>query len=82
LLALNRPLQEDDVERLREEELQQTLSGLNFTVIRDSAGSADSLAAEVWRAFLLLMIVALMAEALLCLPQSAVVNVSARGLGR
>ena len=82
LLALNRPLQEDAVERLREEELQQTLSGLNFTVIRDSAGSADSLAAEVWRAFLLLMIAALMAEALLCLPQPATLSVAARGLGK
>jgi hypothetical protein len=82
LLALNRPLQEDDVERLRDEELQQTLSGLNFTVIRDSAGSADSLAAEVWRAFLILMIAALMAEALLCLPQPAVISVAAKGLGR
>ncbi|MFN9824653.1 MAG: hypothetical protein ACK58J_10920 [Planctomyces sp.] len=70
------------MERLREEELQQTLSGLNFTVIRDSAGSADSLAAEVWRAFLLLMIAALMAEALLCLPQPATVSVAARGLGK
>ncbi|MFN5078376.1 MAG: BatA domain-containing protein [Planctomyces sp.] len=82
LLALNRPLQDDAVERLREEELQQTLSGLTFTVIRDSAGSADSLAAEVWRAFLLLMIAALMAEALLCLPQPATVSVAARGLGK
>lgn len=82
LLALNRPLQEDDVERLRDEELQQTLSGLNFTVIRDSAGSSDSLAAEVWRAFLILMIAALMAEALLCLPQPAVISGAAKGLGR
>lgn len=82
LLALNRPLQEDDAERVREDELQQALSGLNFTVIRDAAGSGDSLAAEVWRAFLILMIFALMAEALLCLPQPAVLSGAARGLGK
>jgi hypothetical protein len=38
-------------------------------VIDDQAGAVGSLASEVWRMFLIAMIVALMAEAILCVPQ-------------
>ena len=49
--------------------LEQVLNGLNYTRIDDKAGSAMALASEVWRTFLVLMIVALMAEALLSVPE-------------
>jgi Aerotolerance regulator N-terminal len=68
LVALNRPLAEDRVEILSDDELSQTLSGLDFVQIRNATGSDDTLASEVWRTFLILMIVALLAEALLCVP--------------
>lgn len=68
LTAINRPLEEDSPVIISEESLQQTLSGVNYTVITDEAGSALELASEIWRTFLILMIAALMLEAILCLP--------------
>ena len=67
--ALNRPLTEDAVEVLSDGTLEQVLNGLNYTRINDKAGSSMALASEVWRTFLILMIIALMAEALLCVPE-------------
>jgi hypothetical protein len=69
--ALNRPLSEDAVEIVSDGTLEQVLSGLNYTRIDDKAGSALALASEVWRTFLIAMIIALMAEALLCVPEKA-----------
>ncbi|MEZ6034627.1 MAG: BatA domain-containing protein [Planctomycetaceae bacterium] len=69
--ALNRPLKEDSVEVLSNGTLEQVFNGLNYTRIDDKAGSSMALASEVWRTFLILMIVALMAEALLCVPEKA-----------
>ena len=66
--ALNRPLAEDAVEVVSDGTLEQVLNGLNYTRIDDKAGSALALASEVWRTFLVLMIVALLAEALLSVP--------------
>jgi hypothetical protein len=67
--ALNRPLTEDAVEVLNDGTLEQVLNGLNFTRINDKAGSTMALASEIWRTFLVLMIIALMAEALLSVPE-------------
>lgn len=67
--ALNRPLEEDAVEVVSDGTLEQVLNGLNYTRIDDKAGSAMALASEVWRTFLVLMIVALMVEALLSVPE-------------
>lgn len=68
LLALNRPLSEDRIETVSNETLDQVFSGLDYTRIDDRAGSAMALATEVWRTFLIAMILALLAEALLCMP--------------
>jgi hypothetical protein len=70
--ALNRPLTEDAVEVVSDGTLEQVLNGLNYTRIDDKAGSAMALASEIWRTFLVLMILALMAEALLCVPEKQV----------
>ncbi|MBC7967053.1 MAG: hypothetical protein H7Z17_14140 [Fuerstia sp.] len=69
--ALNRPLKEDSVEVLTDGTLEQVLNGINYTRIDDKAGSTMALASEIWRTFLILMIIALMAEALLCVPEKA-----------
>ena len=71
LLALNRPEVEDSVEILTDESLQRIFGELDYTRIDDRTGSRSDLASEVWRLFLLLMIVALLAEALLCIPERA-----------
>ncbi|MEW4486789.1 BatA domain-containing protein [Thalassoglobus sp. JC818] len=68
LVAINRPLAEDTGAIVSEESLEQVLSGLNYVIIDDQAGSQSALANEVWRTFLIAMIIALLLEAVLCLP--------------
>ncbi len=69
LFAMNRSLAEDNVSVISDEILDDVLEGLEYTRINDEVGGAMQLASEVWRTFLILMILALMAEALLCVPE-------------
>ncbi len=68
LIALNRPSGETDPRLLNPEALDTLLAGVQYRQIKDEVGSDASLAAEVWRAFLIGMALALIAEAALCLP--------------
>ena len=45
--------------------------GLDFARVDDRAGSISSLIQEIWRVFLVAMMVAMVAEAALCLPKVA-----------
>ncbi len=74
LLALNRPVLEDRITTLETTELERLLSGLDYTIIDDAAGSSMQLASEIWRIFLIIMIGALLLEALLCLPEKQTPN--------
>ena len=67
-LALNRPAHEDELAIINEEALADLFSGLDYRVIRDSVDNRSALAAEIWRAFLVAMALALIIEAALCLP--------------
>ncbi|MCB1203198.1 MAG: BatA domain-containing protein [Verrucomicrobiae bacterium] len=71
LLALNRPESEDDPRVLTSEALETLLAGVDYRRIDDEVGSGSSLASEVWRAFLVAMALALLVEAVLCLPPRA-----------
>jgi hypothetical protein len=68
LIALNRPPGEDQPATLSNTDLQELFAGLDFRILTDSLENSRSLTNEVWRAFLLAMAAALVAEALLCLP--------------
>ena len=68
LIAINRPVTEDDTRLVAPESLDALLEGVDFRQISDELDSGSSLAAEVWRAFLVAMALALLAEAILCLP--------------
>lgn len=68
LVALNRPAGEDDTRILNPEALENLLAGVDYRQINDEVGSKASLASEIWRAFLMAMALALIAEAALCLP--------------
>lgn len=68
LIALNRPPLEDDTRTLSPEALDTLLSGVDYRQIQDKVGSGTSLASEVWRVFLIVMALALITEAVLCLP--------------
>jgi hypothetical protein len=70
LLAVNRPAQEDNPEILTREQMDQALEGTKFTLL-DQAGQASdsSLSRDVWRAFLIAVLLSNISEALLCLPK-------------
>lgn len=68
MIALNRPLREDRPETLGKTVLDELFAGLDHHLIEDQVENETSLASEVWRTFLILMAVALLAEALLCMP--------------
>lgn len=69
LLAVNRPKDEDDVRVVLDSRLLELFRGLDFVRVDDQAGSLSSLIQEIWRVFLVAMLVALVAEAVLCLPK-------------
>ncbi|MCA9167277.1 MAG: BatA domain-containing protein [Planctomycetales bacterium] len=68
LFARNRPRSEDTVGVLQNEELAELFAGLNYRVVSESLGGQRSLINEIWRAFVVLLLIALLAEAALCYP--------------
>jgi len=71
LLAVNRPAAEDSAPVLANERVAGLFRGLDFARVDDQAGSFGSLIHEIWRLFLVSMMVALLVEAALCLPRQA-----------
>ncbi len=69
LLAVNRPVDEDQAKVLPDHRVQELFRGLDFARVDDQAGSIGSLIREIWRLFLASMIIALIVEAGLCLPK-------------
>ncbi|MES2474770.1 MAG: BatA and WFA domain-containing protein [Verrucomicrobiota bacterium] len=72
VIAINRPALENDPEILTREQLDQALDGTRYTLL-DQAGQATdpSLSRDVWRAFLIAMLLLLISEAILCLPKKS-----------
>ena len=68
LVALNRPGDEDVARPIDQATLDKLLSGLNYERIDDAVDSDQALATEIWRLFLIAMVIALIVEAALCLP--------------
>ncbi|WP_010586572.1 BatA domain-containing protein [Schlesneria paludicola] len=71
LLAVNRPEIEDEARVLTDGRVAELFKGLNFARVDDQAGSLMSLIQEIWRVFLLTMLISLVAEAILCMPKPA-----------
>ncbi len=69
LLAVNRPVSEDQAPVLADVRVAGLFRGLPFARVDGNTGSAGSLIHEIWRLFLAAMIVALVCEAALCLPR-------------
>lgn len=65
--AVNRPLAEDSARFVDKETLDKLFSGLDYHQITDEVGGGSALANEIWRVFLVLMALALITEAALCL---------------
>jgi hypothetical protein len=68
LIALNRPPGEDQPQTLSSSDLNDLFAGLDFHVLNDTVENGHNLTNEVWRTFLLLVAMALVGEALLCMP--------------
>lgn len=67
--ALNRPAGEDSVQTVSASSLDELFEGLDYRRIDDTLDSRRKLTSEIWRAILVLMALALVAEALLCMPE-------------
>ncbi len=70
LAALNRPAREDAPEGLDEAGVAQALATIPYRIFEDQ-GSTAAVQAEMWRWFVLAMLLFLTAEALLALPTAA-----------
>jgi hypothetical protein len=71
LLAVNRAAVEDQAPVLSDERVADLFTGLDFTRVNDHAGLASGLIQEIWRLFLVGMMVSLLVEAGLCVPRKA-----------
>ncbi len=68
LIALNRPPGEDQPQKLSSSTLDELFAGLDFQVLNDTLENGRSLTNEIWRTFLIVVALAIVGEALLCMP--------------
>lgn len=69
LIAVNRSVREDQRDTLTDAQLAKLFDGLDYSRVDDTAGGLQGIVQEVWRLFLILMIGAMLLEALLCVPR-------------
>lgn len=81
VVAVNRPAVEDTARMLASDRIDGLFQGLSFARREGRAGGLDSLVQEIWRAFLISMVLALIAEGLLCLPDRRRSQAAAAPLG-
>lgn len=71
LVAINRSAAEDRPTTLVNEKVDELFDGLDFSRVDTQADAASSIVQEVWRLFLVAMIIAMIVEAALCVPKLA-----------
>ncbi|KAA5540417.1 hypothetical protein FYK55_20600 [Roseiconus nitratireducens] len=69
-VAVNRSDEEDDGAVLSDANTEELFRGLILDRVDQQAGGLQSLVEEIWRAFLIVMLLAMIGEALLCLPRA------------
>ncbi len=69
LVAVNRPVEEDDPARVQDDRLESLFGDLDFIRFDAAAGRDGGLVQEVWRLFVIAMISAMIIEAGLSLPR-------------
>lgn len=69
LFAINRSAEEDAATIVPAERVTALFDRLDFDRVDDQAGSGATLIQEIWRLFLIVMILALLLEAVLCIPR-------------
>ncbi|HEY1784756.1 MAG TPA: hypothetical protein VGG30_04375, partial [Pirellulales bacterium] len=70
LLAVNAVAAESTAPLLSDAAVAELFGGLDFSRVDDKAGNVSSLVQEIWRAFLVVMLLVLVGEAILCLPKA------------
>ncbi|MHB8522239.1 MAG: BatA domain-containing protein [Limisphaerales bacterium] len=68
LMAVNRPATEDDTEILESDQARRLFGSLPFQTLEERRGRSTSLQGEIWRLFLLGMLLFLLVEGLLIRP--------------
>ncbi|MEO1618367.1 MAG: BatA domain-containing protein [Planctomycetota bacterium] len=68
-IAVNRTLAEDSLSSVGDEQLAALFEGLVFDRLESEGEASGSLVEEAWRAMLILMLIAMVGEAILCLPR-------------
>lgn len=68
-LAVNRSVAEDATATLNDQTVSGLFEGLVFDRVAPQAGGSSALVEEAWRAFLIVMLIAMIGEACLCLPR-------------
>jgi len=74
--AVNRSVAEDRRAVLSDPQIDQLFQGLVLARVNDQAGTSKSLVEEIWRAFLVVMLAAMIGEACLCLPRKVTEAIS------
>ena len=69
MVGVNRFAGEDRRDVVSDARVAELFRGLDFRRVDDQAGNLQSLAREIWRVCLAVMVVAMVAEAGLCLPR-------------
>lgn len=70
LFAINRAGAEDQRDQVEDKVVEELFAGLPFSRVDEAAGNLSGIVREVWRLFLVAMILALLAEAILCIPRT------------
>jgi hypothetical protein len=70
LLAVTRPNAEDEPEILEANEARKLFGPLAFQMLQERRSQADKLQDEIWRVFVIAMLLFLIAEGILILPQA------------
>lgn len=79
LVAVNRPPREDAAPVVPDDQIGKLFQGLSFSRFEQQAGGFGNLVEEVWRAFLVALLLALSAEGLLSLPPRGLQTAAAAG---
>jgi hypothetical protein len=69
LIAINRSAAEDRPTVLVDDKVKELFDGLDFSRVDTEADAASSIVQEIWRLFLVAMIIAMIVEAALCVPK-------------
>ncbi len=80
LLAINRSAGEDADTIVPAERVETLFANLDFDRVNQTANNSSSLIQEVWRLFLIVVLLALIAEAVLCIPKRITANDSLAAL--